>query len=103
MYKIAVLGDRESVSGFSCIGIEAFTVTDKVGASKKLKELASDNYAVIFITEALAQEISEEIEKYSDTMLPAVILIPGVSGNTAKGMEELYRRIEKAVGSQLMG
>ncbi len=103
MYKIAVIGDRESVSGFACIGVETFPVSDKVFASKKLKELAADDYAVIYVTEALAAEIKDDINKYNDAISPAIILIPGVSGNTGEGMAAVSDRIERAVGSQLIG
>lgn len=102
MYKIAVLGDRDSVSGFASIGVEAFPVFDKKQAAKTLKNLAEDNYAIIFITESLAADIGSDIEKYSHSVTPAVILIPGVSGNTGEGMSAVSRRIEKAVGSQLL-
>lgn len=44
--------------------------------------LAEGNYAVIYITEALAAEIDEELDRYRSQRLPAIILIPGVSGNT---------------------
>ena len=103
MYKIAVLGDRESVAGFACIGIEAFEAADRVQAADKLKKLAQNDYAIIFITEALASELKNEIEKYNESVSPAIILIPGVSGNTGEGMNAVSKRIEKAVGSQLLG
>lgn len=102
MYKIAVMGDRESIFGFSSIGLETFAVTDKVLAGKKLKELAQNNYAVIYITEALASEIKNEIEKYKDETTPAIILIPGVSGNTGEGMSSVSKSVERAVGSQIL-
>ena len=63
MYKIAVLGDRESVSGFACIGLETYPITDKSEAAKKLKELSQNEYAVIFITELLASDLEKEIDK----------------------------------------
>lgn len=47
---------------------------------------------MIYITEALASELSEEIDKYREQYLPAVIQIPGVSGNTGSrsfGCEEI--------------
>ena len=102
MYKIAVMGDRDSVSGFACIGLEAYYICDKDEGARKLNALARDGYAVIYITEALATELREEIEKYKDCITPAVILIPGVSGNTGEGMSSVARSVERAVGSQLI-
>lgn len=102
MYKIAAMGDRDSVFGFASIGLEIFQITDKALAAKKLKELAQNDYAVIYITEALAFEIKDEIEKYKDEITPAIILIPGVSGNTGEGMRSVSKSVERAVGSQIL-
>ena len=102
MLKIAVMGDRDSVSGFACLGLDTFFITDKASAEKKLRELSKDNYAIVYITEALASVMNEEIEKYKDSITPAIILIPGVSGNTGEGMSSVLRSVERAVGSQLL-
>ena len=102
MHKIAVMGDRDSVSGFACLGLETFIINDKAAGERKLKELSNGGYAIIYITEALASELSNEIEKYKDSVIPAIILIPGVSGNTGEGMSSLMKSVERAVGSQLI-
>ena len=50
MYKIAVMGDRDSIYGFAALGLEPFPLTDPVVAGKKLRELGESGYAVIYIT-----------------------------------------------------
>ena len=102
MYKIAVIGDRESVYGFSSLGIDIYPAYSGNEAKGLIKKLAEDNYAVIYITEALAKDASEIIEKYSREITPAIILIPGVSGNTGEGMSSVMKSIERAVGSQIL-
>lgn len=102
MYKIAVMGDKESIIGFSTLGIEIHPISDKSIAASKLKELALNGYAVIFITESLAASIQEQISKYKDSPTPAIILIPGVSGNTGEGMNSVLKSVERAVGSQIL-
>ncbi len=102
MLKIAVMGDRESVSGFACLGLNTFFINDKATAERKLRELSRENYAIIYITEALASLIREEIDKFKDYVTPAIILIPGVSGNTGEGMSSVLSSVERAVGSQLL-
>lgn len=82
MYKIAVLGDRDSIYGFAALGLDTYPVYDPTEAVRTLRRLAEGNYAVIYITEALAAEIDEELDRYRSQRLPAIILIPGVSGNT---------------------
>ena len=59
-------------------------------------------YAVIYITEALAENLKEEIDKYRQESIPAIILIPGVKGNTGEGLRQLSLCVEKAVGSDIL-
>lgn len=100
MYKVAVMGDRDSVAVFSALGFDTFEITDGKAASKKLRELSSD-YGIIYITEKLAFFCEKEIENLKENITPAVILIPGTSGNTGKGLQSLNESIERAVGKNI--
>ena len=102
MYKMAVLGDYDSIYGFATLGLDTFPVTDPAEAAKELHRLSSNEYAVIYITEHLAAQIEHEIEKFKEQMLPAIILIPGVYGNTGKGVEGVKKSVEQAVGSDIL-
>ncbi len=102
MYKVAVLGDRDSIYGFAALGLETFPVEDREEAAKVLKTLAEGQYAVIYITEALQAELETEIDQYIINYLPAIIPIPGVSGNTGKGMRNVKKSVERAVGSDII-
>lgn len=102
MYKIAVLGDRDSIYGFATLGLETFPVTTAEEGEDTLKKLALTDYAVIYITESLKAELEDEIEKYKDQRLPAIIPIPGVSGNTGQGMRDVKAFVEQAVGSDII-
>ena len=107
MYRIAVLGDYDSIYGFATLGLDTFPVTEPVEATKKLHQLAGGEYAVIYVTrvrtlESLAAQIEHEIGKLREHVLPAVILIPGVSGNTGKGIESVRKSVEQAVGSDIL-
>lgn len=102
MYRIAVLGDYDSIYGFATLGLDTFPVTDPAEAAKKLHQLSNGDYAVIYVTEGLAEKIEHEIEKLKEQVLPAVILIPGVYGNTGKGIEGVRKSVEQAVGSDIL-
>lgn len=102
MYKVAVMGDYDSIYGFAALGLETFPVAEKEKAAQTLKQVAASGYAVIYITEALAQTIAEEIDKYLTVTQPAIILIPGVSGNTGMGISQAKKSVEKAVGSDII-
>jgi len=103
MYSIAVMGDRDSIYGFAALGLETFPFYgDKQEAVKLLRRLCDGKYAIIYITEALAELIEDEINAIREEPLPAVILIPGVSGNTGKGMQSVKISVEQAVGSDII-
>lgn len=102
MYKIAAIGDRDSVSGFASIGLEVHPVLDAKAAQQQLRRMSEEKYAVVFLTEQLASMLGEELDRYRDAAVPAVILIPGVVGNTGEGMRSISRSVEQAVGSDIL-
>lgn len=102
MYRIAVIGDYDSIYGFATLGLETFPVSEPEYGAAQLKRLADGDYAVIYITEALAAELENEILKYREAMKPAIILIPGVSGNTGAGISGVKKSVEQAVGSDIL-
>ena len=102
MYNIAVMGDWDSIYGFGALGLSTFPVNEEKEAVQTFRKLKNSDYAVIYITEALAEKIPEEIEKAQEGLTPAVILIPGISGNTGKGIESVKRSVERAVGSDII-
>ena len=71
-------------------------------ASDRLRSLAEEDYGIIYITEAAAAEVSDELELYREKTLPAIIQIPGVSGNTGAGVENVKKTVEQAVGSDIL-
>ncbi|HKL79792.1 MAG TPA: V-type ATP synthase subunit F [Mobilitalea sp.] len=102
MYKIAVLGDRDSIYGYAALGLDTYPVKDSEEATRTLKTLAEGSYAVIYVTEALQAQIESEIDRYISEGLPAIIPIPGVSGNTGMGIRNVKKSVERAVGSDII-
>ena len=103
MYKVAVLGDYDSIYGFSTLGLSICPVKTREEAKDMLQQLAgSEKYGIIYVTEGVAARISEEIETYREQTFPAIIQIPGVSGNTGAGVENVKKTVEQAVGSDIL-
>lgn len=102
MYKIAVVGDKDSVLAFKALGIDVFPVVESDEARKTIDRLAVNNYAVIFVTEQVAEKVEETIERYNREILPAVILIPSNQGTLNIGMQRIQNNVEKAVGVNIL-
>ncbi|MBW6409143.1 V-type ATP synthase subunit F [Clostridium weizhouense] len=103
MYKkIGVVGDKDSVLAFKALGIDVFPVVENKEARNTIDKLAKSDYAVIFVTEQVAQGIEETIERYTREVLPAVILIPSNQGTLNIGMQRISDNVEKAVGVNIL-
>jgi len=104
MHKIAVIGDRDSVLCFRAFGFSVYTATEEqADISRKLVDsLAREGYGIIFITEQIAQTINETIDRYKESMVPAIILIPSNKGTLGIGMEKIRSNVEKAVGINIL-
>ena len=102
MLRIAVFGDKESVYGYAALGLDCYYTVYGEDNSEKFKKLCqSQNYGIIYVTEAAAAELEKDIEKYKSQPSPAIILIPGVKGNTGEGLRAVKTSVEKAVGSDI--
>ena len=101
MSKIAVLGQRDSVLGFRALGLTTVFADNREAAVKELHRLAREEYSIIYVTEDLAQQMMEEIDKYNDDPSPAVILIPGKGGSLGVAQTRLQRAVERAVGADI--
>ena len=103
MYKIAAMGDKDSICGFASLGLTIFPIEDAHECIVTLRKIVDSGYAVIYITENLASQIEGELERYRELPLPAIVLIPGVKGNTGMGMKLVSKSVEQAVGSDILG
>ena len=102
MSKIAVMGAYDSIYGFGTLGLDTFPVKEKDEAAELLRRLAGNDYGVIYMTEELAAILKNEIAAYSASIMPAIILIPGIKGNTGAGIEGVKKTVEQAVGSDIL-
>lgn len=112
--KIAIVGSRDAVAGFSLLGVDIVPVETKEEAVQQLLTLKKDvrtdengreqnTYAIVFITEDLAEGISPDDEKkLSRGALPAIIPLPSHQGSTGYSMQRLKRIVERAVGSDIL-
>jgi len=102
MYKIGVIGDRDSVLGFKSVGLDVFPCSDTEEAKKTLHKIAREDYAIIFITENICEDMLPAMNSYKDSKLPAVIPIPGMDGSRGIGMKQLKASVERAIGADIL-
>jgi V/A-type H+-transporting ATPase subunit F len=103
MYKIGIIGERDSVLGFMSLGFSVYEAAGADDAAKTLHALVkSGEYAVIFVTENFAEKIAGDMARYRDNPLPAIISVPGYTGSTGYGLSEIKSAVERAVGTDII-
>ena len=103
MYKIAIIGDRESALGFMALGFSVFEAENAAAAGETLHRLAATgDYAVIFIVENYAAELEADMARYRNMPLPAVTVSPGKLGSAGYGMAAVKSAVERAVGTDIL-
>ena len=82
--KFFVIGDKDTVAGFSLIGIEAIVVHSKTEAVKALEQaILRQDIGIILITEILAKEIKNSIDNLLSLRKKChlILQIPDVHGS----------------------
>ncbi len=103
MYKVGLIGDRGVSAGFMAIGFSVHEAETAAEAAKELHSMVkSGEYGIIFIIEELAAQLEEDLLKYRDLPIPAIVSIPGQNGSTGYGMNHLRRAVERAVGADIL-
>jgi len=101
-YKIAILGNKDTIAGFRALGVETIEATAPEDAREKLVALyKEERHAVVFITEEWADILQEHISELAPKALPAIVAIPSQKGSTGAGLRNLGKIVEQAVGSDI--
>ncbi|MHC5267824.1 V-type ATP synthase subunit F [Enterococcus sp. LJL98] len=100
--KIGVIGDKESVMPFKLFGFSVFYGINEQVIAESLDKMIDEKYGVIYITEACAKLVPQQIEKTKQMLTPAVVLIPDHDGSLGIGLEEVQKNVEKAVGQNIL-
>ena len=101
--EIAVLGDSDTVLGFSLTGVKkTFIINDDniSEAKKALKDIKKlSNIAILIITEKVAELIRNELNEWRNekSIYPVIMEIPDRTGPITK-KDSLSELIKKAIG-----
>src|SRR5690625_4758339 len=101
-HKMGVSGDENSVLAYRMLGVEVFMSDNPEDASNILDNLANENYGVSYVTETVAEQITETIKKSVDKVHPGIIMIPEHTGSRGIGKRRVQEKVEKAVGQNIL-
>jgi V/A-type H+-transporting ATPase subunit F len=102
MSNIALIGEKEVIIGFNLVGIQLFPVVNSEEAIKALKDCNKNNFAIVFITDSIAQKIIDKIEEYQKISSISICILPNRIKDTNLNINILRKNVEKAVGTDIL-
>ena len=104
MYKIGVMGGRETVMGFKALGLDVFPVDNADEARHTLRRITSgeSEYAILYLEDNRSAALSRENDRIKASTAPAQFLHPGRDGTLGLGQSALRSAVERAVGSNIL-
>lgn len=103
MSSVAVLGDLDTVTGFKLGGVkEGRVVATNEEAINALDDLVDNGISIIIITQNIANDIREHInKKIGSDVLPMIIEIPDKSGATDNDGDQMKDLIKRVIGVEI--
>ena len=104
MSDVAIIGDIDTVTGFKLGGVKrGIIVTNDDEAKDALDELLNEEISIIIITQKIADNIREHINKrLGSDVLPMVIEIPDKSGSSEGGADQMAALIKRVIGVEMV-
>lgn len=59
MYKVGIIGDKDSIMGFLALGIDIFPAYEADEIKRNIRDLVEKEYAIIYITEQASLLVQE--------------------------------------------
>ncbi len=100
--RMAFIGDADSVLGFRALGVETYTPVSGDEAVEIFRSLVKEKASVVMITEDMLDHLQIEVDQVVSLPVPAIVVLPGVSGSKHMGEDTIRNLIIRAVGVDLM-
>ena len=105
MSSVAIIGDIDTVSGFRLGGVKKAEVvnTSEEAIAAFDKFLEQDEISIIIITQLMANEIRDHINrKIGSDVLPMIIEIPDKDGSAGGSSDQINDLIKRVIGVEMV-
>ena len=99
--EIGAIGNREAILCLQAVGVTIFPSRTHHEALKAFRFMVKQGFAIILVTEPVAEFIRDEIDEYQASTLPAVVVIPDNQGSRGVGLKHIEDAVIKAVGANI--
>ena len=98
-YRVAVITDAETATGFRLAGVEVREATDAKAALEHLRALVSVDYGLLAVNEDLLQGTEDEVARLMrDRDIPIIIPFPAPKAQLESGEDYIARLVKEHIG-----
>ncbi|MER3455969.1 MAG: V-type ATP synthase subunit F [candidate division GAL15 bacterium] len=98
-YRVAVVTDSESATGFRLAGADVFEAEDPRAAVGVLRELVQRDYGLVAVNEALLEGVQEEVARVlRGRDLPVLVPFPAPRAKLESGEDYIARLVKEHIG-----
>ncbi len=99
MYKMAVITDAETATGFRLAGVEVREASDPQAALPHLRALVAADYGLLAVNESLLKGTEDEVSRLMrDRDLPIIIPFPAPQEHLESGEDYIARLVKEHIG-----
>ena len=104
MSSVGIIGDIDNVTGFRLGGVKRAEVVETAEeAIIALDKFLDEDISIIIITQILANEIREHINrKIGSSVLPMIIEIPDKDGSAEGSSDQMADLIKRVIGVEMV-
>jgi len=98
-YRVAVITDAETATGFRLAGVEVREAADAKAALEHLRALVSVDYGLLAVNEDLLQGTEDEVARLMrDRDIPIIIPFPAPKAQLESGEDYIARLVKEHIG-----
>jgi V/A-type H+-transporting ATPase subunit F len=98
-YRVAVITDPETATGFRLAGADVFEADDPVGAVEALRGVVDQDYGLVAVNEALLAGAEAEVARVlRGRDLPVLVPFPAPKAKLESGEEYIARLVKEHIG-----
>lgn len=98
-YRVAVVTDPETATGFRLAGADVFEGEQPRGALSVLRELVRGDYGLVAVNEALLEGVEEEAARLlRGRDLPVLVPFPAPRAQLESGEDYIARLVKEHIG-----
>lgn len=98
-YKVAVITDLETATGFRLAGVEVREAADPQAALEHLRALVSGDYGLVAVNEDFLNAAEHEVARLMrDRDLPIIVPFPAPKAQLESGEDYIARLVKEHIG-----